>query len=61
MQSKQLHIGRKILLEGGLKKVERERERERNKETKRESDHCVFEDCVLKEPSLLNQVKEELK
>ena len=31
-----------------------ERERERNKETKRESDHCVSEDCVLKEPSLLD-------
>ena len=34
MQSKQLYIGRKIILEGG------------SKEVVRESDHCIFEDFV---------------
>ena len=34
MQSKQLYIGRKIILEGG------------SEEVVRESDHCIFEDFV---------------
>ena len=61
MQSKQLYMGSKIILKGGLEKVERERERERNKEIERESDHYVLEDCVSKEPSLLGLPEEEPK
>ena len=56
MQSKQLYIGRKVLLGGGSKKVQRE-----NKEVERESKHCRTEKCIPKEHFLLGLLKEERK
>ena len=57
MQSKQLYIRRKILLDGGLEIVEREKSRE----IERESDPCITERCIPKEPLPLGQPEEELK
>lgn len=35
--------------------------RKRNREIEIENDHCITEDYVLKEPSLLGQPEEELE